>query len=346
MAFDPVSGLLIHGGNTYNTYGLGGGYGGFQAPFGSQYNPIGQPLNSPFYAFNHPQAGVNALNMTLQGAIDANNLYNQQLYGPGGAFENAFGALAAAPGVALGAGQMVMDAAQMGGQQAIDAAQQNLAMIQGMGQDLNRDVSGRVDDSIQRAEQAAREFDEDNYAAIAAAAGSISEQTQQAMMDINGVGGMDMTPGMRAQMQEDVRMQGMKQLQGVIAPMQQQQQQISAQLGMNVAAMMQQGAGLVSNTGLGVMGQVNAAGQGVTAANQFAANLSTSAAGQAAQMQVAANQAQIQGYQSLAQSIAAAPPQFVNFFDTFLQGNFMFESGMFGYNTPTSVADDFYGMFG
>ena len=166
------------------------------------------------------------------------------------------------------------------------------------------------------------------------------------MMDINGVGGMDMTPGMRAQMQEDVRMQGMKQLQGVIAPMQQQQQQISAQLGMNVAAMMQQGAGLVSNTGLGVMGQVNAAGQGVTSANQFAANLSTSAAGQAAQMQVAANQAQIQGYQSLAQSIAAAPPQFVNFFDTFLQGNFMFESGMFGYNTPTGVADDFYGMFG
>lgn len=346
MAYDPVSGLVIQGGNQYNTYGYGGFNQPFGAPMGSPQNPIGQHLNSPYYSAAHPQAGFNALGMTLGGAMGATNTYNQQLYGQGGAFEQAFGALDAMPGVAEQQGQQVMDVAGQQGQQAINTATGQFNQIVEMGGNLNQDVADRVDAASDRAEKAAAKYDSDSYAAISAAASSISEQTQQSMMDLDGVAGMDMTPGMKAAMKQDMRMSGMKSLQGTIAPMQQQQQLTSAQLGMNVAAMMQQGAGLVSQTGLGVMGQVNAAGSQVNAATQFAGSLSANATQQAAQMNVSAQMAQVQGYQSLSGAIAAAPPQFVNFFDTFMQGQFLYDQGIVGYNTPTSVTGGFYGMFG
>ena len=86
MAYDPVSGLLIQGGNQYNTYGYGGFGQPFGAPMGSPQNPYGQHLNSPYYAAAHPQAGFNALGQTLGGAQQANQQYNQMLYGQGGAF--------------------------------------------------------------------------------------------------------------------------------------------------------------------------------------------------------------------------------------------------------------------
>lgn len=348
MAFDPVSGLNIQGGNVYNTYGFGlSGYGhNPMMPSGSAYNPIGQHLNSPFYAAAHPQAGFNALGQTLGGAQQATQQYNQMLYGQGGAFDQAFGALEGLPDVAQQSGQMIMDAAAQGGQQAVATATDQFNQIVDMGSQLSGDVAERVDAATARAEKAAAKFDSDSYAAISAAAGSISEQTQQQIMDIDGVAGMDMTPGMKAAAKQDARMQGMKNLQGTIAPMQQQQQLASAQLGMNVAAMMQQGAGLVSQTGLGVMGQVNAAGSQVNAAQQFASSLSTNAATQAAQMDVQAQMAQVQGFQSLSGAIAAAPPQFLNYFDTFMQGQFLFDHGIVGYNTPLDVTSGFYGMFG
>ena len=145
MAYDPVSGLVIHGGNQYNTYGYHAGSHGYGhhsgAPYGSSYNPIGQHLNSPYYAAAHPQAGFNALGLTLGGAIDATNLYNQQLYGPGGAFEQAFGSLQALPGVAQQAGQMGIDAAAQAGQAATGVADAQYQQMVGMGQDLQADGS-------------------------------------------------------------------------------------------------------------------------------------------------------------------------------------------------------------
>ena len=349
MAYDPVSGLIIHGGNQYNTYGYHSGTHGYghhyDAPYGSSYNPIGQHLNSPYYAAAHPQAGFNALGLTLGGAVDATNLYNQQLYGPGGAFEQAFGSLEALPGVAQQAGQMGIDAAAQAGQAATGVADAQYQQMVGMGQDLQADVSGRVDQSIKRAQQAFDDYDADSYASIAAAAGAISEQTTQQLMQMDGLMGAEMPPGALAQMKQDARIQGMKNLQSTIAPMQQQQQQVKAQLGVNVANMMQSGAGLISNTGLGVMGQVNASAQQRNSAYQFAGSLSTNAAMQAGQMQVSAAQAQMQGFQSLAGAIAAAPPQFVNYFDTFMQGQFLYDHGIVGYNTPLDVTGGFYGMF-
>ena len=316
----------------------GQGFGGLP-----QFNPIGQPLNSPFYANLFPQAGLNALGNTMQagqGAVDLFNTRQSELFG------NMANSIA---GLQPAAAQFAGDIMGTANQQASglqDISQQGYQDVVSAAGDVSAAAREYGDKAIAAARAGIAEYDEESYADVAAFAGSVSEQTQNQLADLQGIGGADMSPAQRSAMEAQIRSNGLKSLQGPVGQMFNQRRQFKAGLNMQLAGVINQTGQIVAGAEAQEAGLIANAAAARNNAYTSAAQIVTSSQQAASAMQMQAAQAEVAGYGQLAQLASQYPPQFFNQFDSYLQSMMVMEN-YGGFNTPTDVYEDFAeGAFG